>query len=220
MSKVPPHLFRWFLLTLALIGSSVHAGVTLTNDQASFSALGAIVEDNDFEGIVYNDGPGLASPGDPWTVDGVTYTTGNNIIVGPASGLGVSSNVFTVNSFGSPLTGSLVSNYNMFGFDIGTLLASSAVDLTLTTNLGSYNFLNQSVPLQSAMSFFGFIAGSGEYFTGFSITPLAGDSLAALDNVMLGEVTPVPEPTVFVMLLAGLSIVVLYGRKLRAISIC
>jgi hypothetical protein len=201
------------LAGIAFASAPAFADVTLFANRTDFTAMGAIAENYGFEDInTLASADGLVFTADPWTAHGVTYTTGNNVIIGATAGYGAPSNVFSLNAF-SPLRGDIGSAYNMFGFDIGTFFGTSGADIVLGTNLGSYSFLNQLVPAMSGMSFLGFGAGPGEFFTSFSITSVVAGTVPGIDNVMLGVITtPVPEPASCVLLLAGL---VLVGTRER-----
>jgi hypothetical protein len=190
------------------------SGVTTFSNRSTFSALGTIAENYGFEDLNTAAGGGVFFPGDPWNAHGVTYnTTGNNIVVGPA-GASVASKVFSANSFGIPLNGTMAVHYDLFGFDAGSFLGASPANIVLVTNIGTYSFTNQALPAMPVLSFFGFSAGPGEYFTSFSISTLAASTIPGIDNVTLGfaAVTAVPEPATNAMLLAGL---MLLGARVR-----
>ena len=193
------------LAAIAFSTAPALANVTLFGDRATFSSIGTIAENYGFEDI-NTTALGLVFPGDPWTAHGVTYTTGQNVIIGSSAGLGEISNVLTENS-GKPLSGNIGGQYNLFGFELGNIFGNDTATVVLTTNLGSYTFsglADSYIQTLPTMSFVGFSAANGEYFTAFSITPQS--SYAAMDNVTLGFASVVPEPTSAALLLAGLGL--------------
>ena len=107
----------------------------------------------------------------------------------------------------------------MFAFDLGVFGTNSLIDYTITTNLGSYAFNDVSVPNLNTQlqTFFGYTAGPGEYFSGFSFSSqLGAGSGAALDNVTLGTQFSVPEPFTASLVGAGLVGAAALRRRKRA----
>jgi hypothetical protein len=130
------------------------------------------------------------------------------VVVGPDSGYGVSSKSISSNDWGGPVSGDISNiGFDMFGFDLSMLLGTSPVSITVDTNNASYSFNNQSALLaQGSTFFFGFSTnGAGEYFKSFSIAS-ASNAVPAIDNVTLGHVAAVPEPTSISLLILGLAL--------------
>lgn len=78
------------------------AGVVTIGSQSDFQSTGSIVYNTNWDIFT----GGYLSPGDNYTVGGVTYTTGNNLLVGPASGYGNLRTMFFYAS-NTPLTARL-----------------------------------------------------------------------------------------------------------------
>ena len=213
--------FSHLLMAVALAATSLAASADVIQytDRTTFSGLGSIGFNYGFDdldtSLAATGGTGLFFTGDPWTTHGVTYNTGSNLVIGPSSGLGLTSNVFTSNSSnpGGLASGTLGGSYDLFGFDAGTILGSSTVNITINTNLGAYRFLNQAAAAEPASSFFGFRAAAGEYFTSFLIADLAAGTVPSIDNVTLGIASPVPEPEAFSLLLPGLLLLMFAARR-------
>lgn len=206
-----------------LVAASVaRADLTAFSDRSVFSAQGAIAHNYGFEDV-NTSGAGFYFPGEPWTAADVTYITAvssdTNVIVGPSAGFGLANNVYVNNSASGTITANIAGAYDLFGFDLGTIAAvpgTANADIVLTTSLGVYSFLNQSLPAQPGLSFFGFRAMEGEYFTSFTISSLVAGRYPMLDNVTLGAVmAPVPEPEIYAMLGLGLGFLGWAGRRRR-----
>lgn len=203
-------------LALVLAPSAANAGVITFADRATFEATGTIAENYGFEDFPAND---FTYPPNPWTTHGVTYTTGDNIVVGSNTVYDPISNVFTYN-FWSPVSGTIGGSYNMFGFDLAMIGASSPVTLQIFTNSGTYSYAGLLVPNASvAQDFYGFSATGGEHFTGFNLSSLVGNGSApVIDNVTLGttrEITAVPEPASMVLLGTGVAGLIAQRRRRR-----
>src|SRR3569833_1562044 len=143
------------LIMLALAGLSAGAEASLIqySDRTTFEAQGTIVENYGFED--WGSSGGYVYTADPYTAHGETYTSTQNVIMKPNIGYGNSSNI-NLNNYSSPLSGAIAGTYDMLGFDLGVLGGSSPLDFFITSNVGSYAFINFSVPyVRVGMSFFG-----------------------------------------------------------------
>lgn len=205
-----------FFAAATLMSAGTEAALTTYSDRGSFEAQGTIAEKYGFEdwdtsGATFGD---VAFPPNPYTAHGVTYTSAQYVIVGPASRFENSSNVI-INDSWSPISGELSDPYDMLGFDLGILGEDSLIDFSITTSQSTYSFLNVLVPnVNAGMTFFGFIAGGGETISQMTFSSQVGLGAApALDNVTLGNTAPIPEPETYVMLMAGLGLLGLMGRR-------
>jgi hypothetical protein len=207
-------LKKAIVVLLCLLAGSVlsSAGVITFSSQAMFEAQGTIVYNT-----IFTCGSDFCYQSNPWTIGGVTYTTGDNLVVGPSAWYGTLVPVLVYNGW-TPLTGDVetVPTHDMFGFQLGALGSTNPIDVTVYTNLGTYTYAGQVVPnVNTGMQFYGFVAGPGEYFTGFSLTAIYGSMTApAITGVEVGN-TGVPEPASFLMFGCGLAGLLALTKKLR-----
>lgn len=219
------------LCVLLLVPTTASAGLIIYNSRSTFDADGIIAENYGFEDVP----PGVwpfertwpSAWGQPFgTLHGITYTSTSAFIVGPSVPYNPGQDVWAplsnvlMDGWMTPLTGSIdtAAQYDMFGVDMAYVGAySSDMVFQVFTNLGEYTFSLITLPnLNTAQDFYGWIAGSGEYFTGFSFGSQNGNrSAPTIDNVTLGNIVPVPEPTFFLLFGTGLGFLglVAYWRK-------
>lgn len=222
MKKFAALLASGFLL-LTMTGVA-NADVTTYSDRSSFTAQGSIAVISNFQdyGGVTKDPAGYSFPGDPFDRGDVRYTSLQNMIIGPGDAGYTTTEPLIANSYWSPLTGDIATaphQYTMFGFDIAQYNAeghsSSPITITVYTNAYDYTYSGLTVPSTSGgtLAFKGYIASSGEYFTGFKITADNGDygNAPGITNVTLGS--PAPEPSTYALLGIGGLLVALRFRK-------
>jgi PKD repeat protein len=169
-----------------------HASVVVTpsysafDTRAEFVAAGVVDRLDTFDGFA---GAALHDLPEPWTSNGVTYTSEFNYILEPGIGLGVTSNSVAT-EYDTPLTGTFAPSdaITLFGADLSLLVTKAPVGLILSTNVATYTFGNLDVPLAAnGRRFVGIaLAKPGEYLTGFRFTVGAGSALM-LDNVAIGH---------------------------------
>jgi hypothetical protein len=174
---------------------------TTYDQRADFAAVaGAIAHNYGFEDFA---GEFFSFPPNPWTANGVTYRTTNNLIVGPRTGFEPPSRIFCYNEW-TPVGGTLspAAAYTVFGAELSVISSSSLnsypIDVVITTNLGIYRFDDLNVPKTNTklQQFFGFVAkGTGEYITGFELSSTGFGIGPCLDNVTVGHLTPVTPGT-------------------------
>ena len=199
------------IATVSLVASAANAGVTYSTDAGAFGALGTITQTFNFDSYPTGN---FAFPGDPLTIGDVTFSTGSNLIVG--AGLYGNGRNAIANNYWTPLPGSIAGTHDLFGFDLTLGGEPSQIDVTVTTNLGSYLFSDvQPTYNTGTFSFEGFQAGPGEYFTGFNIVADAGSySLPLTTDFELGTAGgAVPEPATWAMMLVGVGAI---GSSIRA----
>lgn len=182
---------------LLLVPAACRADITQYNDRALFEAAGCIAENYGFEDWP----PGVFSyPPNPWTIHGITYRTGDNLI----GGAGVPpfyplSNVFLYNGW-SPIIADVdpVPQYTMLGGEICDVTSQPPpvpMEIVVHTNLGTYSVPDLLVPLasESIGQFYGVITDPGEYITGFEVHSSGTPHAPGIDNVTLGQ-TDGPSP--------------------------
>lgn len=199
------------LLSVAASATLVKAGVVSYTNNAIFDAQGVIAQTTHFTCA-----NSFCPEPNPWTVGAVTYTTGDNIVIGLGTQYGNTVPVLAYN-YWTPLTGTIGTSptYDMFGFLLGAAGTTSHMNVSLNTNAATYSFSNLSVPnVNSGFQFFGFVANGGEHLTGFSISSVAGNGSApAITDVELGNA--VPEPSAMLLVATGaLGVGVLRRRSL------
>ena len=171
------------------------------DNRADFAAVaGAVAYNYGFEDFASDL---FSFPPNPWTTNGVTYSTTNNLIVGPRTGFEPPSRIFCYNAW-TPVAGTLspADAYTVFGAELSVISSSSPtsypIDVVITTNLDTYRFDDLNVPKTNTklQQFFGFVAkGTGEYITGFELSSTGVGIGPCLDNVTVGHLTPVtPGP--------------------------
>lgn len=201
------HCFLAAAIPLFLSWTQANAGLIMSTSRAAFEAQGTIVYNSNFSDF----GTGFTSLSNPFTRGHVTYTTGDNLVVGTGTGYSPVQNLLCYN-FWTPLTGTVETSsttYNMFGFDAGVLGRIDPVSMTITTNLGSYTFSGQSIIAgNTGLNFRGFTTTlATEYITGFNISTLAAGSAVGITNVDVGHLQEVPVPASITM--TGIGIVCL-----------
>ena len=192
------------LLMLAMTGVASASVITIT-DRSVFNAQGVIAYNSNFQdyGTMPQDSPGKGFPGTPFFRGDVIYNSAKNQIVEPAPGF---QNLMT-DYDGTPLLAYIKphTTYNMLGFDISQY-GNTPVTITVFTNKNSYIYPGLTLPRMEdgLLGFTGYIASSGEFFTGFRLDADKGlyDHAAGITNVAVGN-SPAPEPATLVLMCIG-----------------
>jgi hypothetical protein len=184
---------------------NAQAAITMVNSQGAFSSLGTITQNTNFDSY----GSGWSYPGSPFTVGDLTFVEGGQNLIGGQTGYNFTRNALTDNQVRGTTT-NIAGQYDLFGFNAANFYNAGVATFDFITNLGSYQYL-QSVPNGAqGFGFFGFAAGAGEYFTSFRFS---GAGATGVTDVQLGNVSPVPEPETYAMLLAGFGLMAGIARR-------
>ena len=201
---------RKSVLLVAMLGvfslpSQGFASVSTYTDQSTFNSQGVIAFDSNFNDF----GTSFGFPANPFTRGGVTYTSGSNLTWGFSTVYTTTTETLIGGNSAIPttlITGNIATGYNMFGFNIGTY-GSTPISITVDTNVSSYLYSGLTIANSQAgkLDYKGFIASSGEYFTGFKIVAdNAIPNLAGITNVAVGNVSAVPVPGAVWLFASGL----------------
>jgi hypothetical protein len=190
------------LLAAALLAASgtAHAGVTLISSQAAFDAAGTISQNTNWDSY----GTGWSFPGSPFTVGDLSFVEGGQNLIGGIDGYGMLRALFTDN-YVAGTTINIAGSYSLFGLNAANFFSADTVNFTVTTNAGEY-FLTSPVLSGAgggALTFVGFRADAGEYFTSVNVY---SPNATGFTDVQLG-VAGVPEPASWAMLIAGFGLV-------------
>jgi len=211
-------------LGLALSSTmTAHAMVTAYADAASFAAAAGPTNTYDFNGVPVSSPPGFAFG--PQTVGGVTFSsTGLSFTLavggGPTS-YGVQ--FFSGQSSDADPSDVLVSlpGSKAIAFHYGAYTTTAGTPITFT--LSSGEVFSQLLPPQSGIdtNFIGFVSTAD--ITGLTLSTVANVaspppyaySLDIIDFTVGPLASPVPEPSVWALMLAGLAIATLGMRRRR-----
>lgn len=206
--------FALIAATLALTAAPAEASVVLITDPGEFEAFGPINT--------------LAVDGNQG--DQNNYALGDTVISGPhpqflqffqLGELGGASRAVLLNGFEGSIDVNISGNYQLASFLFGRFNPGSRNQpISVTTNLGTYNFL---VPMGTIFSgapftFAGFAATGEERITRVSfagVSPEGFGTSTAIAEIGLGNrgaVSAVPEPSTWMMLIFGFGFI---GSALR-----
>ena len=199
-------------VSMALLAAGqAQSAVTQVGSQGAFSALGTIVQNTNFD----LNGGDFTEPGSPVTYGALTFTAGGVSMIGGINANGMARSLFTDGEIAGT-TISIEGNYSLFALNAGNFFeAAGPAIFDITTNLVNYSFeqmVSSAVDLGS-LTFVGFQAGAGEYFTSVR---WHGESATGVTEVQLGITTAVPEPETYAMMLAGLGLLGFAARRRKA----
>jgi hypothetical protein len=190
------------VLALGAAGAA-SAGVVQIGSQAAFSASGTIVQNTNWDSY----GPGFFLPGNNFVVGDLTFVEGGeNLIGGVGTGFNLARNLLTDNYI-QGTTALAADSYDLLGFNAGNFFGDELTNFTISTNLGNYVFSETvlTATSQAALTFFGFQATGGEYFTSFS---WSGPGATGLTDIQLGQAVPEPASLALVgIALVGLTLI-------------
>jgi hypothetical protein len=197
--------------TIVVTSSDARAGLVYYSSQSSFESEGTILSRVNLDSY----GTGEAVIGYGTTMGGIVFETSPYAVsLGTANGsYSTVQNVAISPEFASVVFGveSSPTQYNLLGFQLGTVLGSSDAQVFVTTNLGGYSFTVSAPYTGNSLAFEGFVTTSpSEYITGFQVysAPSNGGG-AAVTDFELG--TSVPEPG-SLTLLATAGLLIVLGR--------
>jgi hypothetical protein len=199
----------------AVFSSGAQASVSQIGSQAAFSAAGTILQNTNWDSY----GSGFSYPGSPFTVGDLTFVEGGQNLIGGTGtdyDYDLARNLFTDNSVRGT-TAQVAGSYDLLGFNAGNFYGTDSETFSITTNLGSYSFVEtvNTAVSQAPLTFFGFQAGAGEHITSFA---WSGAGATGLTDIQLG--TAVPEASTWVMMLAGFAGLGFLGyRRNKVVSV-
>ena len=183
------------------MGLSANAAVTTVGNQAAFNAAGTITQNTNWDSY----GPSFSFPGNNFVVGDLTFVAGAENLIGEAGPGGVYNtgrNLLTDN-FVRGTTIQIAGLHDLFAFNLGNFFNTGAANISVTTNLGNYNFspvVTTAVNSGGVFTFAGYQASAGEYFT--SVNYSGGGATGATD-IQLGSAGAVPEPATWAMMIIG-----------------
>ena len=206
------------LTALVLAAGSAQASVTTIGSQAAFSAAGATAQNTNFDSVTV----GFLFPGSPYAVGDLTFVAGSLNLIGgtaPGSSYNTARSLFT-DQFVQGTTIQSAGAYDLFAVNAGNFFEAGPSAFLVTTNLGNYSF-NPAVSDANnlgALTFIGFRAGPGEYFTSVNYS---GEHATGVTDVQLGVAGSAPEPATWGLMVAGFAgLGVALRRRARPRAAC
>lgn len=186
--------------------------VTVYDDHAAFSALGAITQVTNFDSYNEND---FTVVGDPLTVGHLSIESEYTGVFGKQSYQIVRNGL--ANDYATNLTVTIDQpGFNLFSYAIGAIGGNAYVTVSLYTNNGfAYAYGVKPFPAQEGYKFQGLLAPDGEYFTKAIFHPNDDQTYPAFSEFELGHTTSgcnsptcpgggaVPEPSVWGLMILG-----------------
>ena len=212
MSSPRPLLAVTLAAALGAVSTASHAALTAFTTSASF-AVATLASATDAFNLLPIDF--IASPSNR-TIGPYSYVAsapGGLFGAGSAANPWLSTNLsgatLTFGSFGGGVS---AIGGSFFGSDIaGAFLAGQSLTLTATDSVGAS--LTQTINGATQTSFLGF-ASTGTLVT-LAVSIASPNAFASVDNLVLAQAAPIPEPETYAMLLAGLATLATIGRRRR-----
>jgi hypothetical protein len=189
------------------LATGAHAQVVSVGSQADFSALGTASQSTNFD--AYPTDGSFSLPGSPFSVGDLSFVAGGENLIGGTGSYGFARNLITDN-YVQGTTIQIDGVHDLFALNAGNFFSTGNATFSLTTNLGSYQFVETVTDGAQGFSFFGFQAGAGEYFTSFNVS---GSNATGMTDIQLAQA--VPEPETYALMLAGLGVVCFVARRQR-----
>jgi len=187
--------------------AAAQAQVTFVGSQAAFSALGTTVQNTNFD--AYPTNGTFSYPGNLLAVGDLTFVQGGQNLIGGTNSYGFARNLLTDN-YVQGTTIQIAGQYDLFALDAGNFFSTGDANFAVTTNLSTYNFVETVSNGAAGLSFVGFQAGAGEYFTSVTVS---GSNATGMTDIQLAQA--VPEPETYALMLAGLGVMAFVARRRR-----
>lgn len=198
--------------TALALASAAQAAVVQIGTQGAFTAAGAITQNTNWDAY----GTGFTTPGNNFVVGDMTFVEGGQNLIGGVGGYGMLRPLFTDN-FVAGTTILIAGLHNLFGLNAGNFFGTGPTTFTLTTNLGAYVFndIVDTATGQAPLSFHGFQAGPGEYFTSVA---WSSAQATGVTDVQLGAAAGVPEPATWALMISGFGLAGASLRRRRTVA--
>ena len=189
--------------------TTAQAHVTFVSSQAAFSALGTTTQNTNFD--AYPTGGTFSYPGSMFTVGDLTFAEGGqNAIGGKGGDYGFVRNLL-IDDYSAGTTIQIAGTYDLFALNAGSIWDTFAEKFTVTTNVSSYQFVENVSNARLGLSFIGFRASAGEYFTSVEVSAFNDTGMT---DIQLAQA--VPEPGTYMLMLAGIGAMAFVTRRRRS----
>jgi hypothetical protein len=205
------------VVALALASSAAAASdPTHYLDKSEFHALGVIDQVTNFDAFP----EGAASLVTEFYFEGDLYINSqDNIVVGkgmppyfPVRSSIVNDDVGAI----SILT--LAPGYNMLSLQLGRIVGNGEAVLDLFTTQGLFTSTYAVFPANEGFKFHGFVAPTGDYFTGVTIRGVESTAAISVSEIEIGRLGAVPEPSTWAMMILGFGLAGASLRKRRLLA--